>query len=52
MQRMAREALVERSIRVLRGHDVPDGEIRGMMIKNFSLPEETIDLLLAGGGDG
>lgn len=41
-----REGIVEKSIQILRNHGKSDDEIKEMMIKDFSISDETIDMLL------
>jgi len=42
-----REGIVKRSIEVLRHNNMSEEKIKKMMMKSFSLDEETIDRLFA-----
>lgn len=46
IRNVCRIGIVEKSIQILRAHGKSDVEIRSMMLKDFSIGEETLDKLL------
>lgn len=42
---MFRENIVSKSIQILQNHGMNDDEIKAMMLKDFSISEESLDML-------
>lgn len=48
IQGMLRNEIVEKSVEILRRHGKKDGEIRKMMLYNFSVSETALNAILEG----